>query len=99
MQSCYVLKPVAAPMLAPLTEIAEPVLQNQHFQIPNSYSTTVNEQYIPFCAEVTIRTTEGTQRPVTLLRNTGAMQSLVSRKRFQPFEYVDTSENRLTHCH
>src|SRR6218665_3999534 len=99
MQSCYALKPVAAPMSAPLTEIAEPVLQNQHFQIPNSYSTTVNEQYIPFCAEVTIRTTEGTQRPVTLLRNTGAMQSLVSRKRFQPFEYVDTSENRLTHCH
>src|SRR6218665_3834631 len=95
MQSCYVLKPVAAPMLAPLTEIAEPVLQNQHFQIPNSYSTTVNEQYIPFCAEVTIRTTEGPQRPVTLLRNTGAMQSLVSRKPFQPFEYVDTNENRL----
>jgi len=95
MQSCYALKSVAAPMSAPLTEIAEPVLQNQHFQIPNSYNTTVNEQYIPFCAKVNICTTEGTQRPVTLLRDTGAMQSLVSRKRFQPFEYVDTSENRL----
>ena len=86
MQSCYALKPVAAPISAPLPEIAEPVLQNQHFPISNSDSTTVNEQYIPFCAEVAIRTTEDTQRPVTLLRDTRAMQSLVSRKRFQPFE-------------
>ena len=30
-----------------------------------------------------------------LLRDTGAVQLHVSRKRFQPFEYVDTSENRL----
>ena len=96
MQSCHALKPVGAPMSAPLTEVAEPVLQNQHFQFSNSDSTTVNEQYIPFRAKVNICTTEVTHRPVTLLRDTGAMQSLVSRKRFQPFEYVDTSENRLT---
>src|SRR6218665_1437181 len=60
-----------------------------------SGSTMVHEQYIPFCAEVTLFATEGTQRPVTILRDTGAMQSLVSRKRFQPFEYIDTIENRL----
>src|SRR6218665_672109 len=51
--------------------------------------------YIPFSAEVTIRTTKGTQRPVTLSGDTGAMQSLVLRMRFQTFEYVNTSENRL----
>src|SRR6218665_1087185 len=95
MQPCYALKPVAAPMSAPLTEIPEPVLQNQHFQITNSDSSTVNEQYIPFYAKVNICTTEGTQRPLTLSRDTRAMQSLVSRRRFQPFGYADTSEKRL----
>lgn len=85
LQTCRTQKPVATPISA-VNEIPEIVLQNHFVNLIDSDSTEMHEPYRPFCAEVILSTTEGTQWSLILLRDTGAMQSLVSRERFLPSE-------------
>ena len=55
----------------------------------------VEEQYAPYCATATLFTDEGVRKPVVFLRDSGAMQSLISKEYLQKGDYSDMRENRL----
>ena len=55
----------------------------------------VEERYAPYCATATLFTDEGVRKPVVFLRDSGAMQSLISKEYLQKGDYSDMCENRL----
>ena len=55
----------------------------------------VHTNLAPFCVNATLCTNKGARRPVVLLRDSGALQSLVSKKCLAAGDYVDTLEYRL----
>jgi len=55
----------------------------------------VHAKLAPFCVNAMLCTNKGTRRPVVLLRDSGALQSLVSKECPNAGDYVDTLEHRL----
>src|SRR6218665_484328 len=50
----------------------------------------VHKKLAPFCVNATVCTNKGARRSVVLLRDSGALQSLVSKKCLAAGDYVDT---------
>jgi len=63
-------------------------------QLPG-VSFRLNESYKPYCTKVGIVSRGGTCREVQILRDSGALQSIVCSSMVEWFEYVDTKEVRL----
>jgi transposase InsO family protein len=61
----------------------------------NDRVSEVEERYAPYCATATLVTDEGVRKPVVFLRDSGAMQSLISKEYLQKGDYSDICENRL----
>jgi len=61
----------------------------------NDRLSEVEERYAPYCATATLLTDEGVRKPVVFLRDSGAMQSLISKEYLQKGDYSDICENRL----
>src|SRR6218665_1396051 len=55
----------------------------------------VHAKLAPFCMNATLCTNKGTRWPVVLLRDSGTLQSLVSKKCLDAGDYLDTLEYRL----
>ena len=55
----------------------------------------VHEKLAPFCVNATLCTNKGIRRLVVLLRDSGALQSLVSKECLDAGDYIDTLEYRL----
>ena len=55
----------------------------------------VHEKLAPFCVNAVLCTNKGARRPVELLRDSGALQSLVSKECLNAADYIDTLEHRL----
>src|SRR5678815_4818848 len=55
----------------------------------------VHDSYKPFCSNAWLYGHEGTRRQIVLLRDSGSLQTLVSRERVGIDEFTDTKENRL----
>jgi len=82
---------------APDTEPKVICLVTQH---PNSKldlesHRVVHEKLAPFCANAILCTNNGARRPVVLLRDSGALQSLVSKECLNAGDYVDRLLHRL----
>src|SRR5688572_10985214 len=58
-------------------------------------SMHVHDSYRPFCSNAWLYGHEGTRRQIVLLRDSGSLQTLVSRERVGNDEFKDTKENRL----
>src|SRR5688572_13624668 len=58
-------------------------------------SMHVHDSYRPFCSNAWLYGHEGTRRQIVLLRDSGSLQTLVSRERLGNDEFKDTKENRL----
>src|SRR5688572_240815 len=58
-------------------------------------SMHVHDSCRPFCSNAWLYGHEGTRRQIVLLRDSGSLQTLVSRERVGIDEFTDTKENRL----
>lgn len=88
---------------------AFPTIENSqdgpaHVELVQSMCTTQNSpslnakvhvQYLPFCSSGTVKGCDGALRPVVMLRDSGALQSLASSALMHPSEFKDTHEDRL----
>src|SRR6218665_3873672 len=71
------------------------VTKHQNLQLCRENQGLVHKNLAPFCVNATLCTNKGSRRPVVLLRDSGALQSLVSKKCLAAGDYVDTLEYRL----
>jgi len=55
----------------------------------------IDPLYLPYCYAGTLTRPDGTTKSVTLLRDTGALQSLLNHSMMQDDDYVDTGERRF----
>src|SRR6218665_1312836 len=73
------------------------VTKHQNLQLCRESQGLVHTNLAPFCVNATLCTNKGSRRPVVLLQDSGALQSLVSKKCLDAGDYVDTLEYRLIH--
>jgi len=55
----------------------------------------IDPLYVPYCCTGAITKLDGTTKSITLLRDTGALQSLLNRSMLTDDDYVDTGERRF----
>jgi len=55
----------------------------------------VDPRYTPYCHKAVLKSSDMSCHPVILLRDTGCLQSLVSRQSVSPSDFTDTGEFRL----
>src|SRR6218665_3161747 len=99
---CYAKKPFVHPQTqmqnTAFDAAAKPislVTKHQNLQLCREDQGLVHKNLAPFCVNATLCTNKGSRRPVVLLRDSGALQSLVSKKCLAAGDYVDTLEYRL----
>ena len=96
---CYAKKPFVHPQTqmqnTAFDAAAKPislVTKHQNLQLCRENQGLVHKNLAPFCVNATLCTNKGSRRPVVLLRDSGALQSLVSKKCLAAGDYVDTLE-------
>jgi len=72
-----------------------PNIQLQHRGENHPHLKAVADGYRDHCFDAIIETPDGSRRHICALRDTGALQSLVSRQKLDSTEYVLTGEHRL----
>src|SRR6218665_1585730 len=85
------------PYVAPNLDAVHPVglvTTNQNLSCRSRLSK-VHDSYTPHCATAACYTINGERRDIVYLRDSGSLETLVSKQCFSEGDYIDTSEHRL----